>query len=63
VSRKNKFNVGDLVVFPSFKPENDKYYYALIIDIIESDCYLDKVYKCIMDGETITLTKSTIKQL
>ncbi len=50
-------------MFPSFKPENDKYYYALIIDIIESDCYLDKVYKCIMDGETITLTKSTIKQL
>ena len=57
------FSIGDLVIFPSFKPANDEYYYALIVDIIENDRYLDKAYKCIMDGEAITLTKSTIKKL
>ena len=63
MSRKNKFNVGDLVIFPSFKPKNNKYYSALIVDIIENDRYLGRAYKCIMNGEFIILTKSTIKKL
>ena len=63
MARKNKFNVGDLVIFPSFKPVNNKYYYALIVDIIENDRYLGKAYKCIMNGEIIILTKSTIGKI
>tara|TARA_Y100000996_G_C22072036_1_gene457876 strand:- start:306 stop:479 length:174 start_codon:yes stop_codon:yes gene_type:complete len=53
------FNVGELVIFPSFKPVNNKYYYALVVDIIENR-YLGKAYNCLMNGKLIVLTKSTI---
>ena len=61
--RKNKFSIGDLVIFPSFKPVNNKYYYALIIDVVENSRDKYKAYKCIMDGELIVLTKSTIGKM
>lgn len=57
------FSVGDLVIFPNYVPVNNKYYYALIIDIFEDDRYLGEAYKCIMHGEIVTLTNDFIKKL
>ena len=59
---KNTFEVGDVVIFPSFKPVNNKYYYAIIFDVIEHARDKHKTYKCLMDGEIIVLTKGTIKK-
>ena len=63
MSRKNKFSIGDLVKFPSFKPKNNKYYYAIIVDVVENSRAKYKAYNCLMNGELIILTKSTIAKI
>tara|TARA_Y100000592_G_scaffold98005_1_gene170024 strand:+ start:1125 stop:1313 length:189 start_codon:yes stop_codon:yes gene_type:complete len=60
---KKIFSIGELIIFPGFKTKNNKYYYAIIVDIIESDRYLGKAYNCLMNGELIILTKSTIAKI
>ena len=49
--------------FPSFKPKNNKYYYAIIVDVVENSRDKYKTYNCLMNGELIILTKSTIAKI